>query len=214
MASAPIHSVLRCSHSFPSLAKDESPPWSCFDDQVPGRWCEVTGGSSACVCLFVRLYACVCRCDRGKSIPTVMREVPTALPSGIEKTFSSLSSVVPPTPTHTPYTSHHLFICFFSSIIRFDIFRWCKHSTTHTRFIQARRIRPEKCELHLPLNFEIGTPATRKMQPIGEKHLDRERSVAWTLRCCRARNFAFHASTLHILVYTSNSRKTAYLPCV
>ena len=113
MASAPIHSVLRCSHSFPSLAKDESPPWSCFDDQVPGRWCEVTGGSSACVCLFVRLYACVCRCDRGKSIPTVMREVPTALPSGIEKTFSSLSSVVPPPPPHTPPTL--LIICSFAS---------------------------------------------------------------------------------------------------
>lgn len=72
------------------------------------------------MCVFVCAIVCVCRCDRGKSIPTVMREVPTALPSGIEKTFSSLSSLVPLSP---PYTSHHLFICFFSSIIRFDIFR-------------------------------------------------------------------------------------------
>lgn len=73
--------------------KDESSAWSRFDDQVLGRWCGVTGGSSACV--FVWLYVCVCWCDRGKSIPTVMREVPTALPSGIEKTFSfSLPSVL------------------------------------------------------------------------------------------------------------------------
>lgn len=97
--------------------KDESSPWSCFDDQVLGRWCGVTGGSSACVhvcaCMCDRTH--VCWCDGGKSIPTVMREVPTALPSGIEKTFSfSLPSFLfhPlhfSSSVHLPLLQHHPF---------------------------------------------------------------------------------------------------------
>lgn len=53
-----------------------------FDDQVLGRWRGVTGGGS------VRACATAPRCDTGKSIPAVTREVPTASPSDTEKTFS------------------------------------------------------------------------------------------------------------------------------
>lgn len=89
--------------------KDESSAWSCFDDQVLGRWFGVTVGSSACV--FVWLYVCVCWCDRGKSILTVIREVPTALPSGFEKTFSfSLPSVLSHPPLHFSSSVHLLLL--------------------------------------------------------------------------------------------------------
>lgn len=53
------------------------------------EWQEVA--LHVCLCDFMRM----CWCDGGKSIPTVMRKVPTAPPSGIEKTFSfSLHSVL------------------------------------------------------------------------------------------------------------------------
>lgn len=104
--STPFFIALIRSHS----TKDEGTAWSRFDDQVLGRWFGVTVGSSACVFVWLYVCVCVCWCDRGKSIPTVIREVPTALPSGFEKTFSfSLPSVLSQ-PPHTFFI-----ICSFAS---------------------------------------------------------------------------------------------------
>lgn len=59
MASEPLPLLFSVALIRSLPTKDESSAWSHFDDQVLGRWCGVTGGSSACVLVWLYAYVLV-----------------------------------------------------------------------------------------------------------------------------------------------------------
>lgn len=112
----------------------------CFDAQVLGRWRGLTGGSSARARATVR--------------PGVIQENP--YPLSRERCQLLLHLALRKLSLSPPLPPAFFIICSFASTSASSILTFSdEHSAAHVRLIHARHLRPEKLELHLPLNVKL-----------------------------------------------------------